>query len=79
MLFVFKLKPLSENAFLSSYFDFKDTKAIAITIKKAPILDNTVTGSFKTIIDKITATTTSDKRRTVEVEADRCLSPSSQK
>ena len=54
-----------------------ETRVIAITIKKAPMDEKTVTGSFKTIIDKMTATTISDKSRTVDVDAERCFSPSS--
>jgi hypothetical protein len=45
----------------------------------APIVENTVIGSFKTIIDKATATTISDRRRIVEVDAERCFSPSNHK
>jgi len=48
-------------------------------MKKAPIVEKMVMGSFKIRMDKITATTISDKSRMVEVEADRCLSPSSQR
>ena len=52
---------------------------MATTIKKAPIVEKTVIGSFNTTIEAITATTISDKSRTVEVEAERCFSPSSHK
>ncbi len=43
------------------------------------MLENTVIGSFRTTMDRMTAITISDKSRTVEVEAERCLSPSSHK
>ncbi len=79
MLYVFKLKLVIKNENVQVYFDFKDTKAIAMTIKNAPILENTVIGSLKTAIDKIIAITISDKSKIVDVEAERCLSPSSHK
>lgn len=62
-----------------SYFVFTETSAIAITMKNAPMVENTVIGSFNTIMDRITAITISDRSKTVEVEAERCLSPSSHK
>jgi hypothetical protein len=62
-----------------NYFKFTETSAMAITMKKAPMVENTVTGSFNTMMDRMTATTISDKSRTVEVDAERCLSPSSQR
>ncbi len=78
MLYVFKLKPLlKKKFFLSNHFDFTDTNALAMTINKAPMLENIVIGSFKTMIDRMTAITISDRSRIVEVEAERCLSPSS--
>ena len=39
--------------------------------------EKTVRGSFSTMIDRIMATTISDKSRIVETDAERCLSPSS--
>jgi len=43
------------------------------------MVENTVTGSCKTKTDKMTAITISDNNKIVEVEAERCLSPSSHK
>lgn len=56
-----------------------ETMDIAIKIKKAPKVEKSVIGSFSMIIDSKTATTISDKSKIVEVEAERCLSPSSHK
>jgi hypothetical protein len=52
---------------------------MAMMIRRAPTVENTVTGSLSTITEATTATTISDKSRMVEVEAERYLSPSSQK
>ncbi len=52
---------------------------MAITMKKAPMLEKMVIGSLSTTMDRITAITISDNNKTVEVDAERCLSPSSHK
>jgi hypothetical protein len=61
------------------FFSWTETIAMAMTIKKAPMVENIVMGSFKTTIDRMTATTISDNNNTVETEAERCLRPSSHK
>ena len=52
---------------------------MAITMRNAPMLEKTVTGSLRITMERMTAITISDNNRTVEVEAERCLSPSSHK
>jgi hypothetical protein len=52
---------------------------MATTIKRAPMLENTVIGSLRIRIEATTATTISDKSNIVEVEADRCFNPLSHK
>ncbi len=54
-----------------------ETSAIAMIMKKAPMVENTVTGSCSTATEATTATTISDNSSTEEVEAERCLRPSS--
>jgi hypothetical protein len=52
---------------------------MARTMRKAPTDEKTVIGSFRIITEAMMATTISDKSRTVDVEAERYLSPSSHK
>ncbi len=50
---------------------------MAMIIRKAPMVEKTVTGSFRITIDKKTAITISDKSNIVETDAERCFNPSS--
>ncbi len=48
-------------------------------IRKAPMVEKMVMGSFNITIDKITAITISDNSRIVDTDAERCFKPSSHK